>query len=131
MKRIHVVIGVITQNDQLLISQRLPHQVKGGLWEFPGGKVEANEQPWQALKRELREELDIDVLEATPWFQFEYHYPHGRVLLDIWRVQRFSGTAIGKEGQPIRWILPEALSQFEFPAGNKLIIDKLLEKNAD
>ena len=122
----HVVIGIIlNEKHQVLIAQRMPHQVKPGFWEFPGGKVNSNETAFQALQRELQEEIGIHVTQAEPWLQFDYHYPHGHVLLDTWKITSFSGTPIGAEGQPIHWASFLELNQFEFPEGNRLIIEKL------
>lgn len=122
----HVVIGIILNaSQQILIARRLAHQAKGGLWEFPGGKVESNETAFQALQRELSEEIGITVKQAEPWLKFEYQYPHAHVLLDVWLVKEFSGTAIGAEGQPINWVSTAELKEFEFPDGNRFIIEKL------
>lgn len=125
---IHVVIAIIVNaEEKVLIAQRQPHQEKGGAWEFPGGKVEKNESAFAALKRELQEEIGIDVITAEPWMQVEYHYPHKSVLLDTWNVTQFAGKPIGAEGQPIIWCALQELSNYEFPEGNYAIIQKLLE----
>jgi 8-oxo-dGTP diphosphatase len=79
------------------------------------------------LKRELSEEIGITVKEAEPWFTFDFNYPHKHVLLDIWVVKAFEGEPRGAEGQPVRWCAADEFSQFEFPEGNKLIIEKLSE----
>jgi 8-oxo-dGTP diphosphatase len=124
----HVVMGVILNlKQEVLIAQRLSHQEKGGMWEFPGGKVELNETAFQALQRELKEELGIQVIAAEPWMQIECHYPHKSLLLDTWMVKQFSGVPSGMEGQPVRWIPLAQLTQFEFPEGNRAIIEKLLK----
>ena len=96
------------------------------MWEFPGGKVESDETAFQALQRELMEEIGIQIEEAEPWAQVEYHYPHKSVLLDTWKVVKFSGDPIGAEGQPITWCALSELSQFEFPEGNYKIIQQLM-----
>ena len=122
----HVVIGIILNADKhILISQRLAHQEKAGCWEFPGGKVEYAEEAFDALKRELREELAIEVTEAKKWMQVEYHYPHKTVLLDTWVVKAFNGEPQGAEGQPVRWCSPLELNQLDFPEGNIAIIENL------
>jgi 8-oxo-dGTP diphosphatase len=124
---IHAVIGIIINPDnQILIAQRLPHQAKGGLWEFPGGKVEPAETAFQALQRELTEEIGIEVVDAEPWIKFEHHYPHASVLLDTWVVKKFNGVPFGAEGQPVSWISITELPLFEFPEGNRIIVEKLL-----
>ena len=133
MKRIHVVAAVIVSADQqqIFISRRADHLHQGGFWEFPGGKVEADESPESALARELFEELDIRVETAQPYMQVEHDYPDKQVFLDIWQVDSFTGTARGKEGQECRWVsLQELITEkperlFHFPAANQPILDQL------
>lgn len=123
---IHVAVGLI-QNHQaeVLIAKRLAHQPKGGLWEFPGGKVEINESVFPALQRELKEEIGIDVLQAEAWLEVKYVYEDKHVLLDTWKVTHFVGNPSGREGQPILWVPVNQLKQFDFPEGNRAIIEKL------
>lgn len=123
---IHVAAAAIFgQDGRLLIAKRPEHVHQGGLWEFPGGKLEAGESVEQALCRELEEELGIRPLRYRPLIQVPYRYPDKTVLLDVWRVLAYSGAAEGKEGQPLRWIEPAALVGSEFPAANRPIIDAL------
>lgn len=136
IKRIHVVAAVIVDADRqrIFISRRADHLHQGGLWEFPGGKVEAGESAKSALARELFEELDITVLTARPYMQVEHDYPDKQVFLDIWQVDSFTGIARGKEGQQCRWVsLKELLNDqlFEFPAANLPILERLLEVGID
>lgn len=120
---IHVVAAVIRDQDgRILIARRPEHKHQGGLWEFPGGKVETGEPVPAALARELQEELGIRVLEAAPLIRIPHHYADKSVLLDVWEVSRFEGEAHGAEGQPVRWVAPEALDGFEFPAANTPIL---------
>ncbi len=122
----HVAVGIIRNAaGEILISQRPDNKYKGGLWEFPGGKVEASESVYEALKRELKEELNIDIVAAQSWLQFQYDYTDRIVLLDTWNVTEFSGIPEGAEGQLIRWVSSSQLSQFEFPEGNRFILEKL------
>lgn len=136
IKRIHVVAAVIVHADRqsIFISRRADHLHQGGLWEFPGGKVEAGENAESALARELFEELDIAVQAARPFMQVEHDYPDKQVLLDIWQVDSFTGTARGKEGQQCRWVGLQELHNdqlFEFPAANQPILKRLLEVGID
>jgi 8-oxo-dGTP diphosphatase len=125
---VHVVVGIVLNAEQqVLIAQRLPHQEKGGMWEFPGGKVELEESAFDALKRELKEEVGIEIIDAEPWTQVEYHYPHKSVLLDTWMITEFNGIPVGAEGQPVKWGSTLDLTQLEFPEGNRPIIKKLLD----
>jgi len=122
-RRIHVVAAVIEDtNHQILIAKRPKHAHQGGLWEFPGGKVEANELPEQALKRELFEELGIRVQACEPLIQISYDYPDKSIFLDVWRVTHFTGQAYGKESQQTCWVNKNELTQYQFPAANNAIL---------
>lgn len=121
---LHVVVAVIRRADgQILLAQRPLHKHQGGKWEFPGGKVELGESPWQALERELYEELGITPLQAQPLIKVKYHYPERSVLLDVWDVTDFSGEAQGREQQPVAWFSASNLTHLEFPPANYPIIN--------
>lgn len=125
-KQVHVAVGVILREDgAILIAKRPEHAHQGGLWEFPGGKVEPQESVRAALTRELHEELDIQVGAAQPLIQISHDYGDKSVLLDVWTVNEFSGIPNGKEGQPLRWCAPQELRADEFPAANVPIIHAL------
>lgn len=120
---VHVAAAVIANaRGEVLISRRHAQAHQGGLWEFPGGKVEADEDVVAALVRELHEELGIDVAAARPLIRIPHHYPDTSVLLDVWRVTDFTGEAHGREGQPVHWVNPERLPEFAFPAANRPIV---------
>lgn len=120
---LHVAVGVIKKaNGDILISQRPENVHQGGLWEFPGGKVEQGESVIQALRRELHEEVAINVERCEPLIKIQHHYPDLSVLLDVWLVEDFSGEAHGREGQPIRWVGANALKNYTFPEANRAII---------
>ena len=129
---IHVVAAVIYDNNnphRILISKRPEHVHQGGLWEFPGGKVDLGETAYQALVRELLEELDIEVTEARPLMQVSHSYADKQVFLDIWSVLSFTGRARGVEGQECRWLsLRELLledTDYQFPEANRPVLEKL------
>ncbi|WP_417532979.1 Nudix family hydrolase [Marinobacterium stanieri] len=123
-KLIHVAAAVIRdRRGRILIARRPDDKHQGGLWEFPGGKVEPGEPVADALSRELEEELGIRVTSARPLILIPHHYPDKSVLLDVWDVDGFEGEAHGAEGQPIEWVCPEALDDFEFPAANVPILN--------
>jgi 8-oxo-dGTP diphosphatase len=116
---------IVDDEDRVLVSRRHEHAHQGGLWEFPGGKLEAGETVLQALERELAEELGLVVEAARPFTRIRHDYADKSVLLDVWKVHHFSGQAQGLEGQPIAWRhLPE-LRAAEFPAANLPIIRRL------
>lgn len=123
MKRLHVAAGVIRgANGHVLIAKRPMDKHQGGLWEFPGGKVEEGESAESALARELAEELGIAVTAARPLIQVRHDYPDKQVLLDVWEVLEFVGEAHGAEGQPLAWVAAEDLPRYDFPAANRPII---------
>jgi 8-oxo-dGTP diphosphatase len=123
LKRVHVAAAVIRGTDgRILIAQRAAQQHQGGLWEFPGGKVEADESVEQALRRELQEELGIEVRSARPLIQVGHDYPDKQVLLDVWEVSEFSGEPHGAEGQPLAWVSARQLGEYDFPAANQPIL---------
>lgn len=120
---LHVAVGVITNlRGQVLIARRPEHLHQGGLWEFPGGKLEPGETVRDALCRELREELAIEVRRAEPMLSVRHAYPDRRVLLDVWRVNEFTGEPHGAENQKLCWVEPDHLEQYRFPAANKPIV---------
>ena len=120
---IHVVVGILIDAVGAILLTRRPHHVpQGGLWEFPGGKVEAAETVERALARELREELCITVQAAESLLQIHHAYPDRNVLLDVWRVTAYHGEPRSQEGQPLAWVLPARLADFAFPAADTSII---------
>lgn len=120
---LHVAAGVIYDaSGRILIARRLPESHQGGLWEFPGGKLEAGESAEVALRRELREELSIEVRQAQPLLQVRHLYADRAVLLDVWSVTRFLGIPQGMQGQETCWVAPDALPRFKFPAANWPIV---------
>jgi len=122
-KRVHVAVAVITDKDgRILIAKRPDGVHQGGLWEFPGGKVECGESLEAALNRELIEELGIELEACEPLLEIHHDYPDKSVLLDVWRVTAFIGQAYGREQQPIRWVAPEALADYRFPEANLPIL---------
>lgn len=122
-KLVHVAVGVIYGADgKILVAQRAATQHLGGLWEFPGGKVEAGESVNTALGRELQEELGITVLRQSALCKISHDYPDKSVLLDVWNVESFAGQPHGREGQPLRWLTPQELRHKDFPEANRAII---------
>jgi len=127
MKKIWVAAGVIENHQgEILIAKRLAHLHQGGKWEFPGGKVEANESALEALTRELSEEVGLVVTCAKPMVKLEHDYGDKMVILDVWHVISFSGVATGLEGQIVQWVTKTDLVNFEFPAANKPIVAAIL-----
>ncbi|KAA0694936.1 8-oxo-dGTP diphosphatase MutT [Halopseudomonas laoshanensis] len=123
MRRIHVMAAVIRRADgSILIAKRPDAAHQGGLWEFPGGKLEEGEPRLDGLARELQEELGIHITNARPLIDIRHDYPDKSIRLDVWSVSAFSGEAHGAEGQQVRWVAPQDLGQYAFPAANKPIV---------
>lgn len=114
--------AVFDGEGRVLISRRADDAHQGGLWEFPGGKLEAGEDARDALQRELVEEVGIHITHARPLIRVRHDYPDKSVLLDVWRVDGFEGEAHGREGQPLQWVVPESLGEYDFPAANYPIV---------
>ncbi|MCB1690230.1 MAG: 8-oxo-dGTP diphosphatase MutT [Halioglobus sp.] len=123
MAVVHVAVGVILDTERnILITRRAPDAHQGDLWEFPGGKVEADESLSQALARELREELGIAIGRTTELLQIRHDYGDKTVLLDVHVVWEFSGAAQPLEGQPMAWVAACELGDYAFPAANEPIV---------
>ncbi|MBP6019529.1 MAG: Nudix family hydrolase [Burkholderiaceae bacterium] len=104
---IDVAAGLIIRPDgSLLLAQRPPDKPWAGWWELPGGKIETGETVLQALSRELKEELDIDVTHATPWVTYTHEYEVNIVRLAFCRVTGWTGEPTGIEGQELAWVDP-------------------------
>ncbi len=126
--RVKVVVGIVMNaQDQLLVAKRPDHLISGGFWEFPGGKVEPGETQFEALQREMKEEVNLDVISAVSFLRFDYQSTRRLIDLEIWRVDVFQGEAEGAEGQPIQWLFLEELHSLEMlPANERVLLE--LEK---
>ena len=123
---VHVAVAVIVNSEkEVLLALRHLHQHQGGLWEFPGGKVEVDESVYDALLREIREELAVTIQAAKPLIKIAHDYQDKSVLLDVWTVDEFAGTPQGQEGQTLRWCSIADLVDDDFPAANVAIIKAL------
>jgi len=123
---VHVAVAaIVNDNNEVFICKRHADTHQGGLWEFPGGKVEAGENIQQALLRELHEETGIEITRSRPLIRIHHDYGDRQVLLDVWKILDYSGTAHGRESQPARWVPVAALDANEFPAADATIIKAL------
>ena len=130
MKLLLVVAAALIDSDgRVLISQRPPDKMLGGLWEFPGGKIEAGERPEQALIRELDEELGITVREAclAPLAFASHAYPEMHLLMPLFICRRWEGLPSSQEGQPLKWVRPRALRDFPMPPADEPLIPALID----
>jgi len=127
------VIGVgvvVNPAGEVLIDQRLNEGLLGGLWEFPGGKQEGDEPIEDTIVRELREELAIEVAVAEELITLEHAYSHRKLRFVVHLCRWISGEPQPLASQQVRWVRPEQLSGFPFPAANARIIAALLERLA-
>lgn len=123
---IHVAVAVIVNdNNEVCLSLRHQDSHQGGLWEFPGGKVEHGETVKQALLREIKEELALDIIQSRRLISIKHDYVDKKVCLHVHKVLSYQGQAVGVEGQPLKWVAVSALSDYDFPVANKPIIKAL------
>lgn len=120
-----VAVAVIADEKQrLLVTRRSSHASHGGMWEFPGGKLEDDETPFAALVREIYEEVGLEVMHGDFLGEVHHAYPKHSVTLLVYYVTSFNGQAVSRETQTdLRWVDFDALSHLEFPAANVHIID--------
>lgn len=120
---IHVAVAVImNEHNQVCISLRDKNVHQGGLWEFPGGKIEQNETVVQALKREVKEELNLSIEASRPLIKINHTYSDVSVCLHVQKIQSFSGEVKSMEGQLVKWVDVSQLAEFDFPVANIGII---------
>lgn len=120
---IHVVAGALVDGvGRILIAKRPDRAHQGGLWEFPGGKVEPGESPAEGLARELSEELGIQLRAWRRLIRIRHDYGDRRVLLDAYRIDDYDGIPRGREAQPLAWVEPEVMDPARFPAADRAII---------
>lgn len=128
---INIVVGVVLDNNQCLLTQRAAESEFGGLWEFPGGKIEVGETPSQALKREILEEINLQVLSYRLFDSFIYQYPHKQINFHVYLIDLYKGKPQCLEKQlAMRWVDIYQLNNYSFPKANEIIIRKLLQSFA-
>lgn len=121
-----IAIGIIrTEHSKIFITQRTEYSHLAGYWEFPGGKLKNAETAEQALKRELFEEVDIHVQQATYLTTIEHNYPERQIIMHVFLVEQWDGEPYGKEGQVSTWVAQNALNCDDFPEANRAIIEML------
>ena len=124
----HKIIGVaVIWNDQkqILIDRRLPTGAMGGLWEFPGGKIELGETIQECIQREISEELGIEIAVGEHLITIDHTYTHLRVTLTVHHSQHLAGVPKAIECDEIRWVSLDELDNFTFPEANGEIIAAL------
>lgn len=124
----HKQIGVAViwnERGQILIDRRRLEGLMGGMWEFPGGKIEANETVQDCIKREIREELAIEIEVEEHLITIDHAYTHFRVTLNVHHCRYLSGEPQPLVCDKIRWVTLEEINQFPFPEANTEIIRAL------
>jgi 8-oxo-dGTP diphosphatase len=123
-----VTAAVIRDGDAVLITRRPPESRQGGMWEFPGGKLDPDESPQECLKREVLEELGIEVAVGSI-FEIAYHrYEWGPVLILAFECRPLAGEIRHIEIADHRWVLPQELSRFDILPADLPIIAKLRKR---
>ena len=119
--------ALIDPDGRVLVAQRPPHKAMAGLWEFPGGKVEAGERPEDALIRELREELGIVAKEAclAPFTFASHTYSEFHLLMPLFVCRRWEGSPQALEHSAIKWVRPPQLTAYPMPPADLPLISML------
>ncbi|MFO1120858.1 MAG: (deoxy)nucleoside triphosphate pyrophosphohydrolase [Hyphomicrobiales bacterium] len=122
-------VALVDADGRVLISKRPAGKQLGGLWEFPGGKVEAGERPETALIRELKEELAIDVAESclAPLTFASHAYDEFHLLMPLYVCRRWQGMVRGAEGQELAWVKPLRLRDYPMPPADVPLIPHLID----
>ena len=130
MKLVLVVAAALVDTDnRVLIAERPPGKALAGLWEFPGGKIEPDESPEQALIRELREELGIEVKPAclAPLTFASHAYDDFHLLMPLYICRKWQGFVQAREGQALKWVSPKALRGYPMPPADAPLIPPLVD----
>lgn len=119
--------ALVDADGRVLLSRRPEGKIMAGLWEFPGGKLDAGETPEAALIRELKEELDIDVASAclAPFAFASHAYERAHLLMPLYVCRRWRGTPRPLEGQALAWVRPERLAEYPMPPADKPLVSLL------
>lgn len=124
-----VAVALFDEDNRVLIAQRPEGKALAGLWEFPGGKVDAGERPEQALIRELHEELGIIVKEEclAPLTFASHAYPDFHLLMPLYVCRRWQGFVRSREGQALKWVRTKELRDYPMPPADEPLIPPLIE----
>tara|TARA_B100000989_G_scaffold296926_1_gene281249 strand:- start:1636 stop:2055 length:420 start_codon:yes stop_codon:yes gene_type:complete len=123
-----VVACILFKKKKILISSRPLGKNYSGFWEFPGGKVERGENYFEALKREIYEELSVYIFkkDIVIFDSYDYEYPEYKVKLRFYACRKWTGTILPRENQSLKWINPRELGNQKILSSNKNIVKKLL-----
>jgi 8-oxo-dGTP diphosphatase len=121
--------ALVDADHRVLIAKRPEGKAMSGLWEFPGGKVEAGERPEEALLRELREELGVETQSAclAPLTFASHAYDDFHLLMPLYVIRRWQGTPSAREGQELAWVRPNRLRDYPMPEADGPLIAPLID----
>jgi 8-oxo-dGTP diphosphatase len=122
-------VALVDADRRVLIAQRPPGKALAGLWEFPGGKLEAGETPEQALIRELEEELGISTKSAclAPVSFASYSYESFHLLMPLYVCRKWQGTPVAREHAALKWVRPQALRDYPMPPADEPLVAALCD----
>jgi 8-oxo-dGTP diphosphatase len=123
-----VAAALYDRDGRVLIAERPAGKHMAGRWEFPGGKVDAGESEADALTRELREELGIEVASSHPFMRLAHSYADRDVELSMWIVESFAGEPKGLDGQRLKWVQPEGLPDEDILEADRPFVEALKER---
>ena len=127
---IPVASGVIVKNNKILIGLRAEGDSGAGMWEFPGGKIELNESSESAIKRELREELDIEATVNQKIMKYSHRFKNTIYEISFFEINKFTGSIKKNVHDDLQWIELESLKKYRFISGDLLLIDRILANPA-
>ena len=126
MKEIQVTGALIKKNDKYLIGRRGPNEKSPGLWEFPGGKIEEGETPIECIKRELKEELNINAEIGNLVTKYNYDYPNVSYLLYFFKVKSYIGEFKIIVHDKLEWVSLNDFHKYDFLQGDTPLINQML-----
>ena len=129
LPHLNVSAGIIRKGEKILIAQRATADVFGNLWEFPGGKQEEGETLKECLHREILEELGVEIVVGEQTQKIRHAYSDFEITLHVFECEWYSGEPKRIECADFRWIVPQNLTNFSFPATDLKIVDKILRKS--
>ena len=129
MKTIKVTGAIIQNDNYFLIGRRGKDEKSAGMWEFPGGKLEKGESPKECIKRELKEELNIDAEIGELFSSYTYNYPHVSYELFFFKVNSFFGEPVKSVHDKLKWEKLKNFYKYDFLPGDGPLIDKLISEN--
>lgn len=128
-KRIKVAVGIVFNADkEVLVGQRVVKDRYFDKWEFPGGKLESGETVEQALTREFKEEVGISLGATQRFMEVAHDYPDRQVALFVRTASEYTGLVRSLEGQALKWVAVQELSDLDFLQGNQVMIEKLINE---